>query len=264
MSFQLAANAEMLFLDLEFSDRVHKLHDEGFQVEIWDWTTKDITALRSTGASFSSMTGYVSGDLITAEGRDALLSSALESLKVAERLDCPRLNLHGTGLDHRGLPVTPGAQVSDAQKNYAIETLREVAQLGEAAGRVFTLENLNRRVDHPGTPFATSEETSELVRAVDSPALRLNLDLYHAQVDEGDLIQRSLSLLPWVGEFQVADVPHRREPGTGEINYRGVARALEAAGYTGVIGLEAWAESDSALALRRFRNAFELTQSVTV
>jgi hydroxypyruvate isomerase len=89
----------------------------------------------------------------------------------------------------------------------------------------------------------------------------MNLDLYHAQIGEGnliDLIRRSIDL---VGEVQVADVPGRCEPGTGEINYPVVAAALHAAGYAGVVALEAWPSGDSTVALDRFRAAFTAPNS---
>ena len=123
-------------------------------------------------------------------------------------------------------------------------------------GGAFTLENLNTAVDHPGTPFATAADTMALVEAVDSPFLRMNLDLYHAQIGEGNLIQLVERALPFIGEIQVADVPGRREPGTGEINYPAVAGALEHLGYAGVVAMEAWASADSNQALQRFRDAF--------
>ena len=71
----------------------------------------------------------------------------------------------------------------------AADTLARVAELGEREGVVFTLENLNTAVDHPGTPFARAADTRALVAAVGSPHLRMNLDLYHAQIGEGNLIQ---------------------------------------------------------------------------
>ena len=77
--------------------------------------------------------------------------------------------------------------------------------------------------------------------AVDSPALRMNLDLYHAQIGEGNLVELTRQSLPWVGEIQVADVPGRMEPGTGEVNYPAVASALARFGYRGTVGLEAFA-----------------------
>ena len=66
-----------------------------------------LAALERSGAKFSSMTGYIEGDLTTESGADALLRTAEQSIEVAKRLACPRLNLHGTGLDVKGLPVAP-------------------------------------------------------------------------------------------------------------------------------------------------------------
>ena len=256
MTYTLAASAEMLYLDLPFADRVQRIAERGLQVEIWDWSTKDVDALAATGAEFSSMTGYLEGNLTEPDGIEALLTTARHSLDVAKRLDCPRLNLHGTGLDNRGLPVRPVEIVTPAMWLTAADTLRKVAELGEQAGRVFTLENLNLAVDHPGTPFATAADTLALVQAVDSPHLRMNLDLYHAQIGEGNLIELIRKALPYIGEIQVADVPGRCEPGTGEIHYPAIAAALRGIGYTGVVGLEGWAKNDPDDALDAFEAAF--------
>ncbi|HEX8132792.1 MAG TPA: hydroxypyruvate isomerase, partial [Actinomycetes bacterium] len=95
----------MVFLELPFRERVRRIDELGFEVELWDWTTKDLQALAGTGARFSSMTGYVRGTLADPDGAEELLRTAEQSLEAAERLDCPRLNVHGTGLDAKGLPV---------------------------------------------------------------------------------------------------------------------------------------------------------------
>ena len=87
--FTLAASSEMLFLDLPHLDRVRRIHELGFAVEIWDWTTKDFDALAATGATFTSMTGYVTGRLADAEGADELLRTAALSIPVAHRLGAP-------------------------------------------------------------------------------------------------------------------------------------------------------------------------------
>jgi len=253
---RLAACAEMVFRDLPVQERVRRIADLGFAVEIWDWTTKDLAALVSTGATFSSMTGYVEGTLADPDGAAALLRTAEQSLRAAEELGCPRLNVHGTGLDDRGLPVVASPVVTPEMWLTAARTLERLARLGERAGRVFTLENLNTAVDHPGVPFAKAADTLALVEAVGHPHVRLNLDLYHAQIGEGNLIQLVERALPVVGEIQVADVPGRCEPGTGEINYPAVAAALRRLRYTGVVGLEAWASGESTEALERFRAAF--------
>ena len=256
--FNLAACAEMIFTELPVAERVRRIDDLGFQVEIWDWTKHDIDALRSTGATFSSMTGYVTGDLIEPDGADELLATAEQSIPVAAKLGIPRLNLHGTGLDGQGLPIKPIEVITGEMWLRAEDTLTRIADLGQREGVTFCLENLNTAVDHPGTPFARAADTLALVAAVDNPQLRLMLDVYHAQIGEGNLVELITKCAPYIGEVQVADVPGRCEPGTGEINYPRIAQALRDIGYQGTVGLEAWASGDSELALERFRKAFTL------
>ncbi len=259
--FTLAACCEMVHVDLPVAERVRRLTALDFQVELWDWTRHDLDeleALRDEGAVYSSMTGYVTGGLVEPAAADELLATAARSVEVAARLGIPRLNLHGTGLDDRGLPVVPVETVTGPMWVAATRTLERVAALGAEHGVTFVLENLNTAVDHPGVPFARAEDTLALVSAVDSPHLRLMLDLYHAQIGEGNLIELCRRALPWIGEIQVADVPGRCEPGTGEISYPSVARALADMGYAGPVGLEGFASGDPDEALARFRAAFTL------
>lgn len=254
--FPLAVCAEMVFRALPIAERVRRIAELGFMVEIWDWTRHDIAALAATGATFSSMTGYVTGTLADDAGAEELLRTAAQSIPVAHRLGIPRLNLHGTGLDNRGLPVTPAFFVTGDMWAKAVDTLDRIADLGEREGVTFVLENLNAGVDHPGVPFGRAEDCLALVAAVDRPSLRLMLDLYHAQIGEGNLIALLKRALPFIGEIQVADVPGRCEPGTGEINYPNIARALIDMGYRGPVGMEAFASGDDAIALESFRAAF--------
>lgn len=262
MNPSLSVCAEMVFRDLPFVDRVRALHAEGFGVEIWSWWTKDLDALAATGARFTSMSGYVDGELVDPDGADRLLASAERSIAASRVLGSPVLNLHGTGLDDWGLPVRPVETVTGDMWLAAERTLRRVAELGARHDVVFVLENLNLAVDHPGVPFARAADTRALVRAVDSPHLRMNLDLYHAQIGEGDLAGLVRRAAPYVGEVQVADVPGRCEPMTGEVRWDFVASVLDEVGYTGVVALEAWASQPgtdgSDLALDRFREAFEV------
>ena len=115
----------------------------------------------------------------------------------------------------------------------AARTLTRLGELAERAGVTFCLENLNTAVDHPGVPFARAADTLALVEAVGHPQVRLMLDLYHAQIGEGNLIELVRRAGPLIGEIQVADVPGRCEPGTGEINYPAIAAALADMGYAG-------------------------------
>ena len=254
--YTLAVTSEMLFLELPHIERVKKIHELGFAVEIWDWTQKDIPALAATGAKFTSMTGYVTGRLGDKEGAADLLRTAELSIPAAHELGNPSMNLHGTGLGDKGLPVTPCDEVTDAMWEQAEITLNQIADLGAKNGVTFVLENLNLLVDHPRTPFALAKDVIKLVKSVNKPNLRMNFDLYHAQIGEGNLIELLEEALPIIGEVQVADVPGRMEPGTGEINYPNISKALTKMGYTGVVGLESFASGDSELALERFRTAF--------
>ncbi len=254
--FPLAASSEMLFVDLPPLERVRQIDDAGYLVEIWDWTRHDIDALAASGATFSSMTGYIRGRLADRDGAEELLATARESVAVAKRLGVPRLNLHGTGLGGDGLPLRPATEVTGAMWLQAGDTLRRLADLGDEAGVTFVLENLNAPVDHPGVPFGKAAQCLELIASIDRPSIRLMLDLYHAQIGEGNLIELCRQALPYIGEIQAADVPGRCEPGTGEINYSGIARALSAMGYEGPVGLEGWASGDPSAALDAFRAAF--------
>jgi len=261
VTFTLAVCSEMVYLELPHLDRVRRIHERGFAAELWGWADKDPAQLRATGATFTSMTGYLAGDLVTEDGIADLLRTAAESVPFATTIGCPTLNLHGTGLGEGGLPVHPVEVVTGDMWLAAVRTLSAVAELGERHGVVFALENLNTEVDHPGVPFARAADTLALVRAVGSPHLRMNLDLYHAQIGEGNLAELVRTAAPYVGEVQVADVPGRCEPLTGEVRWDFLARVLADAGYDGVVALEAWASepgvAGSDLALDRFRAAFE-------
>ncbi len=256
MPFSLAACAEMLWLDKSMDWRLRRLTEMGFQCGIWNWTNHDLRMLANSGATFSSMTGYLRGRLADDSGAEELLATARQSIEVGKRLNVARLNLHGTGLDEGGAPVTPCESVTGAMWLKARDTLARIADLAEEQGVVFMLENLNLPVDHPGVPFALARDTLTLVSSIDRPGLRLNLDLYHAQIGEGNLIELCRASLPWIGEIQVADVPGRKEPGTGEINYAGVAKALREMGYCGAVCIEAFASGDVETALEAFRTAF--------
>lgn len=262
MTFTLAVCAEMVYTELPLLERVQRIHERGFAAEIWDWTTKDPAALAATGARFTSMTGYVTGDLVTPDGADDLVRTAEQSIPFAHAIGCPTLNIHGTGLGEGGLPVRPVEVVTGDMWLAASRTLERVAELAERHGVTYVIENLNLEVDHPGTPFARAADTLALVRAVGSPHLRMNLDLYHAQIGEGNLVDLVRRSAPYVGEVQVADVPGRREPGTGEVRWSFVAEALADAGYDGVVAMEAWASDPSVAgsdrALDAFREAFTL------
>ena len=255
-TFTLAACAEMLWQEKPMAWRLKRLTEMGFQAGIWNWDNHNLSMLEKSGAIFSSMTGYVTGRLADDEGAADLLRTALQSIEVGKRLNVARLNLHGTGLGDRGLPVTPCEAVTGTMWLKARDTLNRISDLAEKHSVTFMIENLNLPVDHPGVPFAKIEDTLSLVSSVNRKGLKLNLDLYHVQIGEGNLIEWCRKCQPWIGEIQVADVPGRMEPGTGEINYHGIAKALKAMGYGGPVCMEALASGEAEAALEAFRTAF--------
>lgn len=255
--FQLAACAEMLWQDKPIEWRAARLTERGLGVGLWNWPAHDLDKLEKVGASYTIMNGYLVGRLTDAEGADMLLASARETAQVGKRLGVDRLNLHGTGLGDGGIPIPQHGTFAPGMELRARDTLNRICDMAEEEGVTFTLENLNP-LDHPGCPFGSTADVLSLVSAVNRPQLRINLDLYHTQIGEGDLIRWCEACLPWIGEVQVADNPGRCEPGTGEINYAAVAKALHAMGYSGPVAMEAFAESDSDAALDAFVAAFTL------
>lgn len=255
MAFELAACAEMLWRDRPIEWRAARLKDLGFGVGLWNWTGHDLGKLAATGARFSIMNGFLQGGLTDDASAQALLASAREAVHIGKRLGVQRLNLLGAALGQGGKVPGRVPMISEAMWQTARDTLHRVCDLAETEGVTFTLENLNP-MDHPGSPLATTAEVLELVSSVNRPQLRINLDLYHTQIGEGDLLRWCEKCLPWIGEIQVADNPGRFEPGTGEINFAGVARGLTRMGYSGPITMEAWAANDAETALAAFRAAF--------
>ncbi|MEQ8924156.1 MAG: TIM barrel protein [Marinovum algicola] len=257
MALQLAACAEMLWPDKPIHWRAARLKEMGLGVGLWNWPEWDLDALEKTGATFTIMNGYLQGRLTDKEGADMLLASARETAQVGKRLGVQRLNLHGTGLGDGGIPIPQHGTFAPGMELRARDTLNRICDMAEEEGVTFTLENLNP-LDHSGCPFGSTEAVLSLVSAVNRPQLKINLDLYHTQIGEGDLVRWCEACLPWIGEIQVADNPGRCEPGTGEINFPGIARALADMGYDGPVGMEAHAKGDSDAAVEAFRAAFTL------
>ena len=252
---RLAVCAEMVFTDLPLLDRVRRIDGLGFDVEIWSWHDKDLDALAATGARFSSMTGYLHGDLVDPDSADDVVRTAALSIKAAETLGVARLNLHTAELVD-GQAARPRQRATGQMWASALRTLERIGDLGAASGVTFCVENLNTIVDHPGVPLARAKDTLALIEGVGHPNVKMMLDLYHAQIGEGNLVELVRRCGDAIGEIQVADVPGRCEPGTGEIHYPAVAQALRDSGYDGTVGMEAYAAGDSVTALEAFRAAF--------
>lgn len=118
-----------------------------------------------------------------------------------------------------------------------IENLRYLTEVCEESGLVIVLEPLNKR-DHPGLFLTTIAQAYAICRAVNHPCCKIINDLYHQQITEGNLIPNIDNAWSEIGSFHVGDNPGRKEPGTGEINFRNIFKHLHQKGYDGVICME--------------------------
>ena len=124
------------------------------------------------------------------------------------------------------------------QQQNVIEGLRRAAELLENTELTLVVEPLNVLVNHPGYFLVHSEEAAQIMEAVNSPHVKILFDIYHQQISEGNLIGNIREYYPYIDYFQVGDVPGRQEPGTGEVNWRNVFRAIYELGYRGIVGME--------------------------
>lgn len=119
-----------------------------------------------------------------------------------------------------------------------IDMLRRCVDVIEKHELVMVLEPLNWYANHGGVFLSRSDQAYAICRAVDSPSCKILFDIYHQQITEGNLIENIDACWSEIAYFQSGDNPGRKEPYTGEINYRGVFDHLRSKGYTGVIGME--------------------------
>jgi hydroxypyruvate isomerase len=117
-------------------------------------------------------------------------------------------------------------------------TLSLLAPYAQEAGITCVLEPLNIQVDHAGNLLRTIADAVQVVQAVGSPAVKVLYDLYHMQIESGNLLSVFAQNQKHIGHIHIADNPGRHEPGTGEINYSNIFAGLEKLGYEGVVAFE--------------------------
>jgi hydroxypyruvate isomerase len=162
--------------------------------------------------------------------RDAFLQQVRESIDVAKRVRATWMTVVPGHVDRR-LDIT-------YQTANLIETLKRAAAILEPHGLVIVLEPLNTRRDHPGQFLTHIGQAFSICKAVGSPSCKILYDIYHQQITEGNIIPNIELAWNEIAYFQVGDNPGRKEPGTGEVNYRNVFRHIHSKGFTGVVGME--------------------------
>ncbi len=124
------------------------------------------------------------------------------------------------------------------QRRNVIAGLKKAADRLEKTELTIVVEPLNVLVDHAGYFLVHSDEAAEIMAAVGSSHVRILFDMYHMQISEGNLINNMRTYYDYIGYFQVGDVPGRKEPGTGEVNWRNVFKSIYDKGYRGILGME--------------------------
>ena len=161
------------------------------------------------------------------ENIDIFLDGCRRAVDVAKRVNAKWMTVVPGGFERR-LPI-------GIQDGNVIEALRRGAEILEPHGLTMVLEPLS---DSPDLYLQTSDQTYMICKAVNSPACKILYDIYHMQKTEGHLIYNIGLTWDEIAYFQIGDNPGRKEPTTGEINYKNVFKYIYDRGYTGVMGME--------------------------
>lgn len=236
---KLSVCTDAVFGGIKTREAMDIVHACGIKaVEFWDWWSKDLDAVgqkrRELGMTVCALcTRFIS--LTDPSCREAYMEGLKETITVAKGLDC-NLIISQVGADTKA--------PREFQQKSIVEGLKACSSILEDAGMTLVIEPLNTRVDHEGYYLSSSDEASEIIKAVGSSSIRMLFDCYHQQISEGDLIRRLGVHMEQIGHIHIAGNPGRHEPERGEINYSAVLEALKEASYSGYIGFEYFPERD--------------------
>lgn len=160
---------------------------------------------------------------------DEFLNDIKTSVEVAKRVNAKWMTVVPGHVDLR--------LDDDYQTANVIEALKRASEILEPHNLVMVLEPLNFR-NHPGLFLTESPQAYQICKAVDSPSCKILFDIYHQQIQEGNLIPNIDACWEEISYFQIGDNPGRNEPTTGEINYLNIFKHINSKGYDGVLGME--------------------------
>lgn len=164
------------------------------------------------------------------EVREPILKDIRNAVEVAKRVNA------------KWCTVVPGCHDErldwDYQTASVIDMFRRCAEIVEKTGLVMVMEPLNTRRDHPKLFLNRISQGYMICRAVNSPSVKILYDMYHQQITEGNIIPNIDLAYSEVAYFQVGDNPGRKEPTTGEMNYKNIFKHIHSKGFTGVVGME--------------------------
>lgn len=235
---------EMIYGEYDFIKRIYKAKEAGFDcVEFWCWQNKDIKAIKKalddTGLQIGVFQGNLEGRMVDPNDHDKYIAGVKESMEVAKFLGADTLFLMSDIMkEDRSVLETPYPLTSEEKTESTKAVLRALSAAASETGFTFVIEPLNTKVDHRGYSLCNSELAFQLIREVGDSHMRVLYDAYHMQIMEGNIIETVQRGIDTIGYFHVADVPGRFEPGSGELNYLNILRALKGAGYDGKVGFE--------------------------
>ena len=239
---RLAANLSTLFTDLPFPDRYAAAAAAGFRaVECQFPYGVPAEVLREqldrhdlVQVLLNSPPGNAAAGergLAGLPGRVADFRASFgQALHYARTLRCPRI--------HVMAGLRPEGADASACRDVFVDNLAWAAGLCAGEGISLMVEPINTRVDVPGYLIDTTAVAVDCIRRASQANIRLQYDVYHMQIMEGDLARSIERLLPVIGHIQIADNPGRHEPGTGEIRFPWLLARLDALGYDGYVGCE--------------------------
>ncbi|TDQ84572.1 hydroxypyruvate isomerase [Dongia mobilis] len=236
---RLAANLSMMFNEWPFMERFRAARDNGFDaVEFlfpYDFAADEIAAALQKNGLTQALFNLPPGDWEAGERGIAALPDRMLEFRSGVALALRYAEIFGT----RRLHVMSGrAERRDAAACSAYrDALRYACDEAGPAGIEIMIEPINRR-DMPGYFLDDFAFAADLIAELARPNLRLQFDIYHRQILQGDVIRGLQALFPLIGHVQIAGVPERHEPGSGELDDIRILRELEALGYQGFVGCE--------------------------
>ena len=257
-----SACIEMLFPELSFLDRIGAARGKGFtHIEFWLWKNKNIDAigerLSKENMKIGVFQGNTDGRMVDFEDHNCYCDGVRESMQIAKKLGAGYLFCMTDILREDRTVAPPVREIAPQEKEAAVNAvLAELAPEAERAGITLLIEPLNTLVDHSGYFIERSEVAWRIHHAVNHENVKVLYDIYHMQIMEGNIIDTIRRHISSIGYIHVADVPGRHEPGTGELNFRNVAKAITDSGYEGIIGYEFEPTGSTADALIEARIAF--------
>src|SRR5579883_770699 len=162
--------------------------------------------------------------------RDNFLNDVRESIVYAQKLEVPQIILMAGN--------TIKGRTYDEQFASLLEGTKRAGELAAKANVTLIVEPLNNKINHKGFFLASCVDGARLIKETDNPHVKLLFDIYHEQVQEGNVINTIRAAMPYVAVFHIADNPGRNDPGTGEMHYDNIYKAIKKENYTGYITME--------------------------